>query len=90
MPKRNPAAKGRGKGKGGAARGARKQSAAEGPSGTALQLTRLNWSLLAAAVVVIVVGFVTLGSASPALSTVVAPMLLVGGYAVLIPLGLIL
>ena len=55
-----------------------------------LQFTRLNWVLLASAAVVLIAGYVALGSASPALSTVVGPVLLVGAYAVLIPLGLIL
>jgi hypothetical protein len=56
----------------------------------ALQFTRLNWALLAAAAVLIVLGYVALASSSPVLSTVVAPLLLVAAYAVLIPLGLIL
>jgi hypothetical protein len=50
----------------------------------------LNWALLAAAAVLIVVGYVALASGSPVLSTVVAPLLLVAAYVVLIPLGLIL
>ena len=56
----------------------------------ALQFTRLNWALLAAAAVSIVIGYVALASGSPVLSTVVAPLLLVAAYVVLIPLGLIL
>jgi hypothetical protein len=56
----------------------------------ALQFTGLNWALLAAAAVLIVVGYVALASGSPVLSTVVAPLLLVAAYVVLIPLGLIL
>lgn len=55
-----------------------------------LQFTRLNWLLLGAAAVVLVAGYVALSSDSPALSTIVGPVLLVGAYAVLIPLGLIL
>jgi membrane protein YdbS with pleckstrin-like domain len=55
-----------------------------------LQFTRLNWILLAAAAVLIVVGYVALASASPFVSTVMAPILLVVAYVVLIPLGIIL
>ncbi len=55
-----------------------------------LQFTRLNWALLAGAAVVLIAGYLALSSDSPALSTVVGPVLLVGAYAVLIPLGLIL
>lgn len=55
-----------------------------------LQFTRLNWALLVTAAVVLVAGYVALSSDSPTLSTVVGPVLLVGAYAVLIPLGLIL
>lgn len=56
----------------------------------ALQFTRLNWALLGGAAVMLVAGYGALASASPVLSTVVAPVLLVGAYVVLIPLGLIL
>jgi hypothetical protein len=45
----------------------------------------VNWLLLASALVVIGLGFVTLSRGS----TVAAPLLLVLGYAVLIPLGII-
>lgn len=55
-----------------------------------LQFTRLNWMLLGAAAVAIVVGYLALSSNSPVLSTIVGPVVLVGAYAVLIPLGLIL
>lgn len=55
-----------------------------------LQFTRLNWLLLGTAAVVLVAGYLALSSDSPALSTIVGPVLLVGAYAVLIPLGLIL
>ena len=55
-----------------------------------LQFTRLNWLLLGSAAIVLVAGYVALSSDSPALSTIVGPVLLVGAYAVLIPLGLIL
>ena len=64
------------------------RGAADGPR--ALQFTRLNWALLAAAAVLIVIGYVALASGSPVLSTIVAPLLLVAAYVVLIPLGLIL
>ena len=56
----------------------------------ALQFTQLNWWLLFAAAVCIVIGYAALASASPFLSTVIAPILLVAAYAVLIPLGIIL
>ena len=56
----------------------------------ALQFTRLNWVLLGAAAVLLVIGYVALASSSPMLSTVVAPVLLVVAYVVLIPLGIIL
>ncbi|MDQ3557102.1 MAG: hypothetical protein M3409_10070 [Gemmatimonadota bacterium] len=45
----------------------------------------MNWILLTAALMVIGLGFVTLSRGS----TVAAPLLLVLGYAVLIPLGII-
>jgi hypothetical protein len=64
------------------------EAAGDGPK--ALQFTRLNWALLAAAALLIVVGYVALASSSPVVSTVIAPVLLVAAYAVLIPLGLIL
>ncbi len=56
----------------------------------ALQFTRLNWILLGAAAVFIVVGYLALATESPFVSTVLAPLFLVAAYAVLIPLGLIL
>lgn len=60
---------------------------ASGP--VTLALTPLNWYLLGAAAVVIVAGFVLLGRGTPLAATVLAPVLLVLGYVVLIPLGLI-
>ncbi len=63
-------------------------NAADGPR--ALQFTVLNWALLGSAALLLIAGYVALASSSPALSTVVAPILLVGAYVVLIPLGLIL
>ena len=59
-------------------------------SRASLQFTRLNWILLGGAAVVLLAGFAALGSGSLVASTVVAPLLLVAGYGVLIPLGLIL
>lgn len=53
-------------------------------------MTGLNWALLGAAAVLILAGFITLAAGSPVGSTALAPILLVAGYAVLIPLGLIL
>jgi hypothetical protein len=55
----------------------------------ALQFTRLNWVLLGAAGACMVLGYLALGSRSPVLSTVLAPVVLVLAYTVLIPLGLI-
>ena len=51
-----------------------------------LRFGRLNWILLVAGLLSIVVGYVLLAGGS----TVAAPLLLVLGYAVLIPLGIIL
>ena len=59
--------------------------APEQPEGQ-LRFGMLNWVLLAAAIVSIVVGFVLLSGGS----TVAAPLLLVLGYVVLMPLGIIL
>jgi membrane protein YdbS with pleckstrin-like domain len=56
----------------------------------ALQFTKLNWLLLFAAAVCIIVGYAALASSSPFVSTVIAPILLVAAYVVLIPLGIIL
>ncbi len=55
-----------------------------------MEFTRLNWILLGCAALLVLIGYTALGSVSPALSTVLAPLLLVAGYMVLIPLGLIL
>jgi hypothetical protein len=65
---------------------ARTTSAAEAPPEGALRFGLLNWVLLAAAVVAIVAGYVMLAGGS----TVAAPLLLVVGYGVLMPLGIIL
>jgi hypothetical protein len=51
-----------------------------------LRFSALNLAFLAAGLVAIVAGFVLLGGGS----TVAAPLLLVLGYAVLVPLGIIL
>ena len=51
-----------------------------------LRFTRTNLILLAAGLLAIVMGYVLLGGGD----TVLAPLLLVLGYAVLIPLGIIL
>jgi hypothetical protein len=50
-----------------------------------VRFSTVNWILLTAALMVIGLGFVTLSRGS----TVAAPLLLVLGYAVLIPLGII-
>ena len=96
MPSGNPRKRSRGEPRAApAAHRAEETSAAPviGPRGDGdrpLQFTRLNWLLLGSAGVVLVAGYVALSSDSPALSTIVGPVLLVGAYAVLIPLGLIL
>jgi hypothetical protein len=51
----------------------------------ALRFSTLNWVLLALGLVAIVAGYVLLSGGS----TVAAPLLLVLGYVVLIPLGII-
>jgi len=51
----------------------------------ALRFGPVNWVLLTAGLVIVVAGFVALGQGS----TVAAPLLLVLGYAVVIPLGII-
>lgn len=51
-----------------------------------LRFSVLNFALLAAGLVAIVLGFVLLGGGS----TVAAPLLLVLGFAVLVPAGIIL
>lgn len=63
-------------------------TAGDGPR--ALQFTRLNWTLLGTAALLILFGYLALASGSPVLSTVVAPILLLASYGVLVPLGLIL
>ena len=56
------------------------------PREGAVRFSRLNWLLLAAGLLAVVLGFVTLSAGS----TVAAPLLLVVGYVILIPLGIIL
>ena len=56
------------------------------PREGALRFGLLNWALLAGALVAIVLGYVTLAAGS----TVAAPLLLVLGYVILLPLGIIL
>lgn len=51
----------------------------------AIHFSLQNWVLLAAGIVAIVAGYAALAAGS----TVAAPLLLVIGYAVLIPLGII-
>jgi hypothetical protein len=51
----------------------------------ALRFSMLNWALLLLGLVAIVVGYALLADGS----TVAAPLLLVLGYVVLIPLGII-
>jgi hypothetical protein len=56
------------------------------PPEGAVRYSLLNWVLLGAGLASIVAGYLALGAAS----TVAAPLLLVLGYVVLIPLGIIL
>jgi hypothetical protein len=56
------------------------------PREGAVRFALRNWILLAAGLVAVVIGFVTLAGGS----TVAAPLLLMLGYLVLIPLGIIL
>jgi hypothetical protein len=56
------------------------------PSEGAMRFSMQNWALLAAGLIAAVAGFFALAAGS----TVVAPLLLVLGYVVLIPLGIIL
>ena len=56
------------------------------PREGAVRFSLLNWLLLGAGLLAIVLGFVTLSAGS----TVAAPLLLVIGYVILIPLGIIL
>jgi hypothetical protein len=56
------------------------------PGEGAVRFSALNWGLLLAGVVAIVLGYVTLAHGS----IVAAPLLLVLGYVVLFPLGIIL
>ncbi|MBA4155979.1 MAG: hypothetical protein H0X65_00690 [Gemmatimonadetes bacterium] len=55
------------------------------PAEGALRFSLLNWVLLASGLVAIVIGFVALARGS----TAAAPLLLMLGYLVLIPLGII-
>lgn len=50
-----------------------------------LRFSTENWVLLLAGLIAIIAGYITLGAGS----TVAAPLLLVLGYVVLIPLGII-
>jgi hypothetical protein len=56
------------------------------PREGAVRFSLLNWALLAAGLLAVVIGFFTLAAGS----TVAAPLLLVIGYVILIPLGIIL
>jgi hypothetical protein len=65
---------------------ARNRAAAPPPSHASLKFSAVNAVLLALGLVCIVAGYVLLAGGS----IVAAPLLLVLGYAVLIPLGIIL
>ncbi|HEX8392454.1 MAG TPA: hypothetical protein VF665_08880 [Longimicrobium sp.] len=68
------------------ARGATAPAPAVRDTETSLRFSMLNGVLLAAGLLAIIAGFVSLAGTS----TVAAPLLLVLGFAVLVPLGIIL
>jgi hypothetical protein len=61
-------------------------SAPAQPRESTVSFSLRNWLFLAAGLLCVVAGYVTLADAS----TVLAPLLLVLGYVILIPLGIIL
>jgi hypothetical protein len=56
------------------------------PGESGVRFSTLNWVLLAVGAICVIVGYFLLGHAS----TVAAPLLLVLGYVILLPLGIIL
>ena len=62
----------------------RQNVARSAPAG-AIRFSPINWALLASGILSLVAGYVLLAGGS----TVAAPLLLVLGYVVLIPLGII-
>jgi hypothetical protein len=62
-----------------------RSGAPAGPVESALQFGLLNWILLAAGLLAVVAGFALLARGS----TVAAPLLLMLGFLVLIPIGII-
>lgn len=56
------------------------------PSESGVRFSALNWALLAVGVICVIAGYILLSHAS----TVAAPLLLVLGYVILLPLGIIL
>jgi hypothetical protein len=68
------------------ARNRQTSAAPAAASSGALRFSLRNWILLAAGLAAILVGYVTLAGGS----TVLAPLLLVLGFVVLVPLGIIL
>lgn len=56
------------------------------PREGALRFSLLNWILLTAGVLAVIGGYLALAQGS----TVLAPLLLVAGYVILVPLGIIL
>ncbi len=64
---------------------ARRRVVSDESSQPRLPLGRRNWQILGAGLVVIVLGFIALARGSMTL----APFLLVGGYCVLLPAGLL-
>ena len=86
MATRNPGRRPRGR------TGRRAQTQRREPAGSPLPYTRRNWTFLGAGVLTILIGYLCL-SQPPVdgfLSLTLAPILLVIGYCVLIPLGLLL
>ncbi|HET7275677.1 MAG TPA: hypothetical protein VFI91_10980 [Longimicrobiaceae bacterium] len=62
------------------------QSSNAAASDGAIRFSAINWIVLAIALVAIVAGYFSLAAGS----TILAPLLLVLGYVVLIPVGIIL
>lgn len=63
---------------------ANSRSTDSGPAAT-IRFSTLNWIVLLAGIIAIVAGYFSLAAGS----TILAPLLLVLGYAVLIPIGII-
>ncbi|MBN1465144.1 hypothetical protein JXA02_05240 [candidate division KSB1 bacterium] len=67
-----------------------KKSAVARPKGPALAFTRANYLIFALAIVVLIIGylFLSIGPADSVQSLTIAPIILVIGYCVLVPLAI--